>query len=177
MNYIDEYSFSTPYISGDEFILWKGKPENGNLITGNDLILIPFSIFWCAFVFFWEFMAITQTGSLFMVIWGLPFMAVGVYLLAGRFIYTAYIRKRTAYVITNKKIIRAQGNKIDMLEGKNMPSRHVTATRDGKGSIRFGEMVYTRRGYRSTTNFTIDNVANIAQVQQALETMEKECNA
>ena len=173
MNYTDEYSFSTPYISGDEYILWKGKPEKGNLITSSDIVLIPFSIFWCGFVFFWEYMALQTTSSLFMVIWGLPFLAVGIYLLFGRFLWIAYMRKRTAYVITNKKIIRARGNRIDMLDGRTLPTINVEAKRDGKGSIWFGELMYTRKGYRRSTHFTIENVANIAQVQQALDMMER----
>lgn len=173
MNYVDEYSFSTPYINGDEYILWKGKPEKGNLITPSDVVLIPFSIFWCGFIFFWEITALQTAGSLFMAIWGLPFMAVGIYLLFGRFIWTAYMRKRTAYVITNKKIIRARGNKIDMLDGRTLPTINVEALRNGNGTVWFGELVYTRRGYRRSTHFTIENVANIAQVQQALDMMER----
>lgn len=181
MNYNDEYSFSTPYIAGDEYILWKGKPETGNLVTSRDVALIPFSIFWCGFAIFWEMSAIAGGAPFFFALFGLPFVGIGLYMLFGRFIWTSYIRKRTAYVITNKKIIRLRGNKIDMLEGKSLPSIHVEAYKNGMGTIRFGEQIYYRRGRAYSVDpygsgnglFMIENVANVAQVQQAIDMMER----
>ena len=67
----------------------KVQPEKGFTFTSRDLVMIPFSIFWLAFALFWEFSVITSTSSLFMAIWGLPFVGVGIYLLFGR-----WIRKR-----------------------------------------------------------------------------------
>lgn len=174
MNYNDEYSFSTPYMTGDEYILWKGKPEKGNIITGSDIFLIPFSIVWCAFAIFWEMSAIASGAPFFFALFGLPFICVGLYLVFGRFIWTSYIRKKTAYVITNKKIIRLRGNKIDMLDGKTMPVMRVEAHKNGNGTLRFGETVYYRRGRTySESLFTLENVPNVVQVQQAIEMMEK----
>lgn len=100
-------------------VVSKGKPESVRIITG-----APF----------------------FFAIFGLPFIAVGLYLLVGKFFYTAYMRKRTAYVITNKKIIRLRGKKIEMLDGKSLPVTHVEARLDGSGTIQFGEAIHYRRG-------------------------------
>lgn len=178
MEYTDNYDFARPYINSGEFILWRGKPEKGHIFTSQDIFLIPFSIFWCGFAIFWEFSAITGGAPFFFCLFGVPFVAVGLYLVFGRFIWTAYIRKRTAYVITTKKIIRLIGKKVDMLDGKTMPSVHVTANRDGSGTIRFGQPNYTHQ--RSSLSFdasagvfALENVPNVARVQQIIETMER----
>ena len=80
MTTLDHYDFCKPYISDNEYILWEGAPEKGFTFTSRDLVMIPFSLFWLAFALFWEFSAITSTSSLFMAIWGLPFVGVGIYL-------------------------------------------------------------------------------------------------
>lgn len=179
MEYMDEYSFSRPYIVGGEYILWKGKPQKGNIITGRDAYLIPFSILWCGLVLFWEFSAITSGAPGLMGLFGIPFVCVGLYMVFGRFLHVNYLRKRTAYVITNKKIIRLRGKKIDMLDGKHLPPVHVEAYKNGNGTIRFESAAYLRNGrsYQGdpwgTSQFALENVENVVQVQQAIDKMEK----
>ncbi|MGN0335519.1 MAG: hypothetical protein ACI4DV_07660 [Lachnospiraceae bacterium] len=46
MYYGDDYDFSRPYMIDDEHILWKGRPESGNLFTGSEVVLIPFGLIW-----------------------------------------------------------------------------------------------------------------------------------
>lgn len=175
--YNDEYSFSHPYITPGEAVLWKGKPEKGHLFTSQDVFMIPFSIMWCGFALFWEGTVLSTNAPFFFKLWGIPFVCMGLYLVFGRFIWTAYIRKRTAYVITNKKIIRIRGNKIDMLDGRNMPSVHVTANKDGSGTIRFGQPTH----YRGRNNFfdpntglfTLENIPNVGRVQQIISQIER----
>lgn len=179
MTYTDEYSFARAYLSAGEAILWKGKPEKGHIFTQQDLLFIPFSIFWCGFAFFWEISVITSGAPFFFAIFGIPFICIGLYLVFGRFLWTAYIRKRTFYVITNKKIIRAKGNKIDMLEGRTLPPVYVIANRDGSGTIRFGHPHYHYRrggfGYAGAypTLFTLENIPDVARVQQIIGTMDR----
>ena len=177
MEYTDEYSFARPYLGPGESILWKGKPGKGHLLTAQDAFLIPFSIFWCGFAIFWEGSVLLTDGPFIMKLWGIPFVLVGLYITVGRFIHTLIRRRRTAYVVTNKKIIRAQGNKIDMLEGRNMPSVHVTAFRDGSGTLRFGQANYYR-GSRNSFDpnqglFVLENVPDVARVQQLVGMIER----
>ena len=179
MEYTDDYSFARPYLSAGEVILWRGKPEKGNLVTSQDVFMIPFSLFWCGFAIFWETSVIAGGAPFFFTLFGIPFVCIGLYLVFGRFIWTAYIRKRTAYVITTKKIIRARGNRIDMLDGKTMPPVYVTAHRDGTGTIQFGRSdYYYHRGRRNTIDpnaglFSLENVPDVARVQQVIESMER----
>ena len=176
MEHSDEFSFSRPYLAPGEVILWRGKPGKGNLFVQQDIFLIPFSIFWCGFAVFWEVTVLVSGAPFFFGIWGIPFVCVGLYIVFGRFLWKAHIRKHTAYVITNRKIVRCRKNRIDMLEGKNMPSAHITAHKDGSGTIRFGQPTYGRRnnGFGTEeTLFTLDNVPDVARVQQILFSMER----
>lgn len=177
MNYTDEFGFCRPYITPGESILWKGRPGKGHLFTGHDIFMIPFSIMWCGFAIFWEASVLTTPAPFFFKLWGIPFVCVGLYLVFGRFIWTAFIRKRTAYVITNKKIIRLRGNKIDILDGNNMPPVHVSAYKDGSGTIRFGQLDYYGRRRNNSFDpnsglFVLENIPDVAKVQQLIHNME-----
>lgn len=56
-----------------------------------------------------------------MVVWGLPFIGVGLYLLFGRFLQTLYLRDKTFYIITNKKLIIRSGNKVRIYRAEDLP--------------------------------------------------------
>lgn len=170
----DEYAFARPYLAPGETILWRGRPEKGHLFGPQDLLMIPFSIFWCGFAIFWEFSVITSGAPFFFALWGIPFICVGLYITVGRFFHTAWLRKNTAYVITTGKIIRRRGKRIDMLDAKTMPAIHVTARTDGTGTIQFGNTVYYRRrgrNYHENPLFTLENIADVARVQQILHSI------
>ena len=177
----DDFSFARPYLAPGENVLWRGKPEKGHLLGAQDVIMIPFSIVWCGFSVFW-FTTALMNAPLPFALFGVPFVCVGLYITVGRFVHISWLHKRTAYVITNRKIIRRRGSKIDMLDGKTMPTIYVTARTDGTGTIRFGEAVYYRRGrtYYNTSNatwgpnnhqFTLENIPDVARVQQILYTI------
>ena len=176
MEYTDEYSFARSYLTPGEAILWKGKPGPGHLLTQQDAFMIPFSILWCGFAFFWEFSAITSGAPFFFCLFGIPFVCVGLYITVGRFFWTAYIRKRTAYVITTTKIIRKRGNRVDMLDGRTMPSAHITTFRDGSGTIEFGQRIYrqncARAAYSTGELFRLENIPDVARVHQILTRMD-----
>ena len=172
MNYTQDYDFSRPYMVNDEYILWKGRPEKGNIFTGREFVMIPFSIFWLSFSIFWEIMAIRRGNSLFLVLWGLPFVGIGLYLVFGRFIQTAYLRNKTFYVITNKKILIKRGKQIEIHDGRDLPPMDITIHKNGNGTILFCEEVYTRRG-RHRTYFMLENLANVAEAQNAVSMMDR----
>lgn len=177
----DEFAFARPYLAPGEAIFWRGRPEKGHLLSGKDVLLIPFGIFYCGFAIFWTVSALTVAPLPF-AMFGVPFICVGLYITIGRSIHTASVRKRTVYVITNQKILRRRGNKIDMLDAKTMPAIHVTARTDGTGTIRFGESIYYHRGrgqYNNTNMtwvpnehmFTLENIPDVARVQQILHSI------
>lgn len=173
MNDLEGYEFCRNYMTDGEYILWKGRPEKGNVFTGQEAVLLPFSVIWLAFSVYWEMTALQSGASWFLVLWGIPFVGIGIYLLAGRFFMTAYLRSRTFYVITNKKIIIRQGNRMRMYEGRNLPSAEIVIHKNGCGTLKFGRMVDARNGYRNGIAFMIENVADVAQVQNALDSMDR----
>ena len=118
MEFHDEYSFARPYLSDGEVILWKGKPEKGHVFTPQDAFMIPFSILWCGFAIFWETTVVASGAPFFFKLWGIPFVCVGLYMVFGRFLWTAYVRKNTAYVITTRRIIRSRRGRVDSITTK-----------------------------------------------------------
>ena len=139
--------------------------------------MIPFGIIWFVFVIFWEVNALSGGAPLFFAFWGIPFILLGLYITVGRFIHIAWLRKRTAYVITNKKIIRKRGKRVDMLGGTNMPQVHITTHADGSGTIRFGSnYTFYRNSFdtgRQVSTFALENVPDVTRVHQIISTMDR----
>lgn len=168
----DGFGFCSQYITNDEHILWKGCPEKGNLFTKRDLFMIPFSVMWLGFALFWELSAMQSGGGIFFSLWGLPFIAAGVYMLFGRFIYSAYMRDKTFYVVTNRKIVIKAGRKIKVLDGKNLPPMDIELHKNGNGTIIFSEEYYTR-GRRHYTYFMLENLKDVARAENAISSMDR----
>lgn len=173
-----DFDFARSLLTPGEIIRWRGKPEKGNLFTGQDFFLIPFSIFWCGFAIFWEITAITGGAPFFFALFGVPFVLVGLYLVFGRFLYAAWIRKRTFYVITSKKIIRKRGNRIDTIDGRNLPMMNMVIHKNGNGTIRFGDpRTYYYRGHNGWDYnhglFTLENIPDPTRVNELIASMEK----
>jgi len=152
------------FLFPNEKILWSGQPKTAILFTGPDIFLIPFSLLWCGFAIFWETSAIavipgdTPVGiDIVFPLFGIPFVAVGLYFVFGRFIYKAQKKKKTYYAVTDKRVLvlntgRNQTlNEIDIKAATNM-SKNVR--RDGTGSITFGGQDY------GILSFTNDMYAN-----------------
>ena len=138
MGSLDNYEFCQRYMTDGEYILWKGRPEKGNVFTGQEAVLLPFSVIWLAFSVYWEMTALQSGASWFLVLWGIPFVGIGIYLLAG-----------------------------------NLPSAEIVIHKNGCGTLKFGRMVDARNGYRNGIAFMIENVADVAQVQNALDSMDR----
>lgn len=179
--YDNSFDFCRPYLVDGEYIIWKGKPGEKNILNISDILIIPFSLFWCGFAVFWEISVISSGAPLPFALFGVPFLLVGSYLVFGRFIHTVYKRKRTAYVITNKKIIRIRGKKVDMLDGKNMPPMYIDIHKDGKGTIWFNSGYnypnsFNKMNINNFNNshiFFLDNIPDVANVGQIINNIEK----
>ena len=178
MDYTDEYGFCRHYLTVGETILWKGKPQKAHLITKQDATMIPFSLFVCGFSLFWEYSVLSTDAPFFFKLAGIPLVLTGLYMLVGRFFHNAYLRKRTYYVITNKRIIRRQGNKINLHNISDLPAATVTFYDDGSGTIEFG-MNYIRHRSGTRTSYTpnpdflsLECITDVAKVQQLIAGIE-----
>ena len=80
-----------PELLPGESIVWAGRPNPRIVFHHQDAILIPFSLLWGGFAIFWEagVMGLGPLGTHsgqpwgFGVIWGIPFVLIGQYLILG----------------------------------------------------------------------------------------------
>jgi len=79
------------------------------VFAGADVLMIPFSLMWCSFAFFWEAEVIKSKAPLFMRLWGIPFVLAGIFFVFGRFIYDARRREHTFYGLTDRRAIIVSG--------------------------------------------------------------------
>lgn len=104
-----------PELLSGESILWAARPNPRVMFHSDDWYLIPFSLFWVAFTAFWEAGVLGYWGdsardgpSLFMGLWGIPFVLIGQYLLWGRFVHDAWLKRRTYYGVTSRRVVVVQ---------------------------------------------------------------------
>jgi len=124
-----------------ERLLWAGRPQQGIIFRSSDVFLIPFSFLWCGFAIFWEFNVLTTGAPFFFKLWGIPFVVVGLYLVAGRFIADVKQREKTYYGITDDRVVIVSGlfqRKIKTLNLQNISDISLTERSNGRGTITFG---------------------------------------
>src|SRR4029077_16156818 len=105
-----------PELMAGESILWTGRPNPRVLFSSECLYLIPFSLLWGGFAIFWEMGALGYWGngpkggtpSIFMSLWGIPFIVIGQYMIWGRFFYDGWLKRRTYYAVTNRRVMVVQ---------------------------------------------------------------------
>jgi hypothetical protein len=125
-----------------ERLLWTGQPAKGFRVRRSDLVLIPFSLLWAGFAVMWEIQAI-RGGNGFFPFWGLAFVLVGLYFVAGRFFVDAWQREATAYGLTDRRAIIVKRTLLSGREVKSMPLRTLDSItleqhRDGSATVVIG---------------------------------------
>jgi len=130
----------------DEVLLWWGQPNPNRIFTTSDWLLVPFSLMWAGFAVFWEATVIigaTRAGSgfLFFVFWGLIFVGLGLYFVAGRFFVKRISKLRTYYAVSDRRVFvisTAFRHNVKSASIKRLPGLELSAGRDGSGNIAFG---------------------------------------
>ena len=134
-----------PYLLGNEPILWSGQPKQGLMLTGRDALLIPFSLMWGGFAIFWNASVwmipamsdARASPDWFFKLWGLPFLAIGLYIIVGRFFHDARLRKALFYAVTDQRILVLRGSNITSLDIDRLPRLELSEFRDSTGTIAF----------------------------------------
>ncbi len=119
-----EYNQFREYLSGDEYIIWQGRPEKGHIRSEERRV--------------GKECVIASGGPFFFKLWGIPFVLVGLYMIVGRFFVQQYMRGRTRYAITDKRVLQIRGGKLTCLDRNALPEIQLTVNRDGSGTIAFG---------------------------------------
>lgn len=130
-------------LSEDERLLWSGRPERGIKLRPSDALAIPFSLLWGGFAFFWEYSVLSKGGPIFFGFWGIPFVLVGLYMIAGRFFADAYVRDRTDYAVTDQRVLIVSGmfsREVKSLPLASMSNISLKEQASGTGTIQFGPM-------------------------------------
>jgi hypothetical protein len=138
-------------LSAGETLMWSGQPKQGVFLRASDAFLIPFSLLWGGFALFWEMGVINGGAPFFFMLWGIPFLVVGVYITIGRFFADAYIRSKTSYGVTNERILIVAGlfnRTVKTLPLHNLSEVAVQHHADGTGTITFGPSLPFASWYR-----------------------------
>jgi len=124
-----------------ERILWSGAPAQGLLLTSRDIFLIPFSLVWCGFVVFWLYSASQGRAPLFFHLWGAMFLCIGLFFAVGRFAFDAWLRRRTAYAVTDTRVLilrAAPFSSFTSLSVERMADVQIANEQGNRGTLRFG---------------------------------------
>ena len=168
-----------PDLISGESILWAGQPNTRVIFHRVDVFMIPFSFLWGGFAIFWEAGVSGYWGSgqhsggpwLFGMLWGVPFVLVGQYLIWGRFIYAAWKKKRAHYAVTNRRVIVVQnGWRRQMTSAyiDTLPTLTVEGGSHGFGTLRFAqaEPIWSgRQGWGAWDGMSIGSVPTFVDVE------------
>ncbi|HUL34879.1 MAG TPA: hypothetical protein VL128_13425 [Candidatus Eisenbacteria bacterium] len=105
-----------PELLSGETIYWAAMPNPNKIFHSDDWSIIPFSLIWTGFFVFMEGQAFGYwtSGSksadtdIFMALWGIPFLVFGQYIVWGRFLHDAWLKRRTFYAVTNRRVLIIQ---------------------------------------------------------------------
>jgi hypothetical protein len=120
-----------------------------------------------------------------MVLWGVPFVVIGLYMIFGRFIVDAKLRERTYYGVTNQRIIIVSGlfsPSVKSLNILTLSDVTLTEKADGSGTITLGPTVPNTRsmagmpwpGANRYLPPSFDMIENARQVHDIIRKAQRE---
>jgi hypothetical protein len=159
------------FLDPGERLLWSGQPATGLRITPRGIATSLGSLFLLGFALFWTAGASLGLWSgewhkadgfmrLLMIVFplfGLPFIAVGLFGVFGHYLYDARSRARTRYALTTRRALIAVNGSSRMLRSwPILPETVVDYLPGTEASIRFatevqvdsdGDKTHTRTGF------------------------------
>ena len=133
-------------IPEDEEILWAGQPDQWEA-SKRGWPIFGFAIPWTLFALFWMFAAAGfgmpnfSDGTGFFALFGIPFVLIGLFMLASPFLM-ARTAKHTVYVVTHQRALIFTGKdavEVETYLPGELNSLDRTLRSNGTGSIRFKE--------------------------------------
>lgn len=105
-----------PELMSGESVYWSGMPNPRVIFHSDDWTAIPFSLIWTGFFVFceaqslglWTTASRSAEKNTFMVFWCIPFLLLGNYMVWGRFVADAWLKRRTYYAVTNRRVLILQ---------------------------------------------------------------------
>lgn len=138
-------------LAPDERVLWRGRPLP-QLSVRQGLPIVLFGTFFTAFSVYWMLGAIRQGGDVAFVLFGLPFVLVGLGMLSVPF----WLRRSaygTCYVLTERRAIVwragwAGGMYVRSYRPEDLRSLSRRERSDGSGDVIFEEFRNEAHGYQ-----------------------------
>lgn len=158
-----------PELMSGESIVWAGQPQRSVIFHKEDSFLIPFSLLWGGFAIFWEAGASGSwgkhsNGQWLFALWGIPFVVIGQYLIWSRFVYAAWLKRRTYYAVTNRRVLVIQDGwkrQVASAYVDSLPSLTKEGATNGIGILRFGpepNMWSNNRGWQGRNALSITDL-------------------
>lgn len=144
------------------------------MFRASDVGMIPFSLMWGGFAIFWESTVLSMPKApAFFVLWGVPFVAMGLYIMFGRFFADAWIRARTVYAVTDQHVLilsQTFRTSLRSLDLPNLSEINCSDGSNGAGTITFGPTnFYTAmRGWPGTRRNESPAFEGIPRVRDVL---------
>ena len=169
-----------------ERIIWSGQPQQGLILRPSDALMIPFSLMWGGFAIFWESMAVSGGAPFFFMLWGIPFVLMGLYMIFGRFFFDSMQRSKTYYALTNERAIIISGvfnQNTKTLDIRKLPEINISTKGDGRGTITFGAShsmawMYSGSGFPNMGRYNIapsfEMIDNAKAVYQHIKRLQRE---
>jgi hypothetical protein len=165
-------------LSANERLLWSGKPRPGIRFSPRDLFPILVGIAWCGLIGSWEWRVVSDQAPLMVQLYGVPFIAIGLHLLAGRFLMEALQRKETFYAVTTERII-IETNFIfratKFLSLRTLGEITISERSDRSGSILLGPVGYASGGDGAVLHYPpkIDSIEEVREVYRLILAAQK----
>ena len=153
-----------------EKVAWRGQPAQGLLFTSRDWLMIPFSRFWGGFAIFWETAVLATNGPVFMKLFGIPFVLIGLYLVVGRFLLDAWIRRGLYYAVTDKRVLIFRSGpfrKFTAINLGQLPDVNLSESPGGRGTIRFGAATSTWSRNQFSWTPSLDSTPQFIAIEDA----------
>ncbi|MHB8691911.1 MAG: hypothetical protein ACYDHH_11745 [Solirubrobacteraceae bacterium] len=160
--------------------------------------LVPITLLWAVFACVWEGVAlgaVSSTGHAapaFFPLFGLPFVAIGLYGLVGRFFYRAHRKRRTVFALTDRRVLsllrRPGGEALEAAFISTIPVLNTRVTHDGSGTLVFGSAPWLRGLYANSglefltrqagpTPISFYDVPDVARVAAVVEQLRSDHTA
>jgi hypothetical protein len=135
---------------GGERVIWVGRPDPSRHFDRSDRFVVPFSLLWGGFAIFWE-IGVIREGWNFGMIFGIPFVAMGLYITVGRFFVKARKKRRTYYAVTDRRVLSVErGGSTRAAFLDRIPTVNSSIREDGSGSVTFGNTSWMEGSYANS---------------------------
>jgi hypothetical protein len=133
-----------------ERVIWSGGPDSTCVFALRDVFVIPFSLVWTGMASVGAAISLASAdlvGGLFSV----PFVLFGIYMTFGRFFVRVWVRKRTVYALTDRRILALRPGWRDTRHTSSVwlashPPVEKRIGRDGRGTVWVGRPTSDQRG-------------------------------